>query len=409
METRAMSERTSRDRGATTYLVHDFAGHPFQAELSRELATRGHSVVHAYCGGVTTGQGDLKRRPQDAAGLSFIDLASRPFERYSPIRRVIGELDYGTRLARMVMSRRPAIVLSANTPLVSQLLLWGACQAVRARKVYWVQDFLGRGVRSILQQRNAIIGAVIGRAFEVLETALLRWSDAIVVISGDFITELRDRRVQVPAEVIENWAPLGEVGHRERPEVLANDRGTVVLYSGTLGLKHDPIHLIEVARLFAGTRFRLVVVTEGLGRDALEKARREEGLERLLLLDYVPYEELEALLDSADVCLALLDPAAGAFSVPSKVLTYLAAGKPIVAAIPSENLASRTILDAGAGMVVTPGDYSSFADAVVAILADEGLREEMGNAARGYAELHFDVQLIADRIEAVVKTASASV
>ena len=46
-------------------LVHDYAGHPFQVQLSRELASRGHTVRHAYAGGLQTPRGELQKRESD--------------------------------------------------------------------------------------------------------------------------------------------------------------------------------------------------------------------------------------------------------------------------------------------------------------------------------------------------------
>ena len=46
-------------------VMHDYAGHPFQVQLSRELAYRGHHVRHQYCTSYTTGRGAVERRPDD--------------------------------------------------------------------------------------------------------------------------------------------------------------------------------------------------------------------------------------------------------------------------------------------------------------------------------------------------------
>jgi len=40
-------------------LIHDFSGHPFQAQLSRNLASRGHDVLHQYSSQYVTGHGRL--------------------------------------------------------------------------------------------------------------------------------------------------------------------------------------------------------------------------------------------------------------------------------------------------------------------------------------------------------------
>jgi len=60
---------------ALKIVVHDYSGHPFQVELSRELARRGHTVHHCYSDSISTWQGALRRRRQIAQADAF---SSRP-------------------------------------------------------------------------------------------------------------------------------------------------------------------------------------------------------------------------------------------------------------------------------------------------------------------------------------------
>jgi hypothetical protein len=50
-------------------LIHDYAGHPFQVQLSRELARRGHSVIHAFAGGLLTPRGSLQKQADERPAL----------------------------------------------------------------------------------------------------------------------------------------------------------------------------------------------------------------------------------------------------------------------------------------------------------------------------------------------------
>jgi colanic acid biosynthesis glycosyl transferase WcaI len=70
---------------------------------------------------------------------------------------------------------------------------------------------------------------------------------------------------------------------------------------------------------------------------------------------------------------------------PSKVLTLLAAGKPIVASVTSESAVARAVADAGAAIVVEPEDGSALARAVEQLLADPRQRARMSAAGRWYA------------------------
>jgi glycosyltransferase involved in cell wall biosynthesis len=127
-----------------------------------------------------------------------------------------------------------------------------------------------------------------------------------------------------------------------------------------------------------------------------------------MLLPFQPYDVLPQVLASGDVLLALLEPDAGVFSVPSKVLTYLCAGRPILAAIPSANLAARTITRAEAGVVVAPGDETAFVRAGIRLLADSATRAELGANGRRYAERVFDLERITSSFEAVLERAVTS-
>jgi glycosyltransferase involved in cell wall biosynthesis len=274
---------------------------------------------------------------------------------------------------------------------------------VGARRIYWLQDFLGRGTRLVLTARSPLLGATFGRGWERLATELLRRSDAIVAISDDFVEELRRRRIATPTRVIENWTPLAEVAVRPKDNAWATTHGLasspVALYAGTLGLKHDAEHLVAAAGAVKEVGGVVVVVSEGLGRDHLERRVRECDLDNLLLFDFVDYDVLPDVLGAADVCLVLLDHDAGRFSVPSKLLSYLAAGRAVVAAVPAENLAARTIARSGAGAVVQPGDHGGFARAAAKLLGDVDARCRHGDAARAYAEATFAIERIADAFE----------
>jgi colanic acid biosynthesis glycosyl transferase WcaI len=387
-------------------LIHDFAGHPFQVQLSRELARREHSVLHAYSPDVTTGRGRLTSGEDDPPGLTFRAVQiGREFSRYSLLRRPRDELAYGRRLGHWVDQFLPDVVVSANAPLLSQQQVYARTRRQGAAFIYWLQDLLGVGTGAELGRRLGPLGRIPGRALELIERRLLASSDAVVAITDDFLPLLREGGVdEHRIHVIENWAPIEELPSRPRRNRWAGAHGLsdkfVFLYSGTLGLKHEPGLLVELARRFRGEhQVAVVVVSEGLGADSLRSQAVEQSLENLRVLDYQPYEELAEVLATADVLVALLESSAGVFSVPSKVLTYLCAARPLLASMPKENLAAKTIERAGAGIVTNPGDAAAFLSSAVVLFNDAGTRIDMGQAARRFAEANFRIDVIAGRFE----------
>ena len=112
---------------------------------------------------------------------------------------------------------------------------------------------------------------------------------------------------------------------------------------------------------------------------------------------------LPDVMGSADVLVAILEPDAGVFSVPSKVLSYLCASRPVLLAVPKENLAAKIVAESGAGLVVEPTDIAGFCAAAQQLIRfSTDLREQSAKAARQYAETHFDIRNIGDQFEAIL-------
>jgi glycosyltransferase involved in cell wall biosynthesis len=130
-------------------------------------------------------------------------------------------------------------------------------------------------------------------------------------------------------------------------------------------------------------------------------------MENLIVLPFQPMKLYPQVLGTGDILLAILGAEAAAFSVPSKVLSYLAAGRPIVAAIAHENDAASFIESVGAGRVVAPDDSAGFVARVLALASDPQMRHAMGLSARAFAQAHFAVETIADRFENVFADALA--
>jgi glycosyltransferase involved in cell wall biosynthesis len=396
-------------------VVHDYSGHPFQVQLSRELARRGHEVLHLHCPSYSTGKGQVGRLPDDPAGFRVEGVSlGQQFEKYSLWKRPLQEREYARRLIRPVEAFRPEIVLSGNTPLLSQAIFQRACQRLDVPFVFWQQDVYSLPIQRALGDRLPLIGGLAGKAVIALERITLRRSDAIVTISEDFRPILASWGVQQEKlHVIENWAPLAECPLRPRENRWAQEHKLVgkrvFLYSGTIGVKHDPELLVSLAHRFReDPGVRVVVVTGDYGTDYLRRRAEELELENLLLLGFQPYEELPDVLASGDVLLVILDPLASVFSVPSKVLTYLCAGRPLLAALPAANLAARTVEKSGGGLVIPPDDEDAFLAGAVRLIAGDDLRLELGAAGRRYAEKAFDIGRVTDRFETVLRSAQSS-
>lgn len=393
-------------------LVHDFGGYAFALQLSQSLGRRGHRVCHAYCASLSTTPPGVAGSVEDAVRVHPIDLG-RPLNKYALLQRWRQEEAYGRLVARECAAFRPDVVLSGNAPLSAQRHVVATCRQRGIPFVFWVQDFLGIAAHRILRKRLPVVGEAAGRYFTRLERRLLQQSDAVIAISEDFARMLQSWKLGPGSvSVIENWACLPELPAGPRRNAWAIRNGledcTCFLYAGTLSMKHNPDLLLQLAlRLRAFPEARVVVISQGMGAEWLKKRKAEHRLDQLRILPYQPKEELPEVYATADVLLAVLEEEAGVFSVPSKVLSYLCAQRPLLLAVPEGNLAARTVKKAGAGLVVAPADRQGFVEAAEALLQDPIRRKAMGAAARAHAERTFDIERITDRFLAVLGAVTA--
>jgi glycosyltransferase involved in cell wall biosynthesis len=408
-------DRTPRATRRTRIAVCDYAGHPFQVQLSRELAFRGHEVLHLHAAGYVTGKGAVAAAEGDPPTFAVEAVGEgKPFDKYSKLKRPVDEWSYGRQLASRVLAFGPDVVFSANTPLLAQEVVQWACVRRHIPFVFWQQDIVSIAMKRAAEKEIPVVGGALGKAFMRLERRLLHRSDAIVCIAEDFRPTLA--AWGIPADkvhVIENWAPLDEipVGPRENEWTRVQGLGgkRILLYAGTLGLKHNPDLLLRLAVRFRDEPdVRVVVISEGLGADWLADRVARDEVSNLTLLPFQPYDVLPFVLASADVLVTILEPDAGRYSVPSKVLTYHCAARALLAAIPRMNLAARIIEREESGLVVDPMDADAFVEAGATLLADEGLRARMARSARRYAEEAFDIATIGSTFEAIVNRAIVS-
>jgi glycosyltransferase involved in cell wall biosynthesis len=390
-------------------VIHDFVGHAFPAQLSRALAARGHFVLHLYFPGFEAPKGKLSISDSDPVTLSIegVTLGSN-YRKYSPLQRLLSDRQYISKCVERILQFKPDVVLSGNATPVAENLLRSACQSSGIAFVAWIQDLYGIGAKSVLGRKYGWFGEMAGSALACIEKVLIQKSDAVVFIAQEFRELFGSGRPSSRASwhVIENWAPIEDLP--ERPKVNpwsiqhGLDRKKVILYSGTLGLKHNPELLVSLALEFKkDPEAAIVVISQGLGRRHLEGRRKQLRLDNLYLFDFQPFSVLPEVIGAGDVLLAVIEKEAGIFSIPSKVLTYLCAARPLLLSVPATNLAARIVSKNRTGVVVEPNDIGGLIREAKALLQDSEYAAGFATRARDYSLRTFDIVDIAARFEKV--------
>ena len=387
------------------FVVHDYCGHPFQVHLSRNLAMRGHEVTHIYFADEPGPKGAFDDRPDNPPSLNVVGITMGGTVRQTALlARRFNDVAYGRRVGQVIQDLRPDAVISGNAPTEAQGAILRACKAADIRFVYWLQDVFSTAVSKLVSKELGFAGKVVGWYYEFLERRQFRDSDAIVVITEDFAPLARSWGGDAKVSIIENWAAIDDITVGKKNNDWSRQHGLndsfAFVYSGTLGRKHNPELLLRLAEETGSSGSGLVVVVvQGVGVKQLYDQRAARRIEALRLLPIQPAEVLPDVLATADVLVAMIEADAATFAVPSKVLSYMCAGRPILLAAPKENLAARTVERACAGIVVDPSDEAGFLAAARRLRDDAQLRARLGANGRAYAERTFDMRRITDKFE----------
>jgi glycosyltransferase involved in cell wall biosynthesis len=392
-------------------LIHDFGGFAFPAQLARELARRGHETRLLYSDLDMRG-GRLVRCTDDAPGFS-VDAVSigRPFAKQHLLRRAGQELAYARALERAVTQFAPEVVVNTNGTMIVSRRLQRMAAARGIAYVHWMQDIHTHTIGYVLRRRFGPLG-VWGRGLvRHLESSVVSRAEAVIVISSDFNAQLAAYGMQPRlCFTVPNWMPSDEIVPGAKDNDFSREFGLGdtfnVLYAGVLGHKHDIAPFLTLARACRDLAdLRIVIVGRGFGVERLQRAQEEEGLANLALIDWQPHERLSEVLATGDLLISAIAPQASASSVPSKILSYLCAGRAVLAVVPADNLGRRLVEHEAAGVGIDPGDDARLVEFVRTSHAAPQRLAPYAWRARRHAESAFAIGPIADRFEAILSAA----
>ncbi|MEX2553227.1 MAG: glycosyltransferase family 4 protein [Actinomycetota bacterium] len=270
--------------------------------------------------------------------------------------------------------------------------------------VLWVQDLWP----DVLQVTAAIRSPRMLGHISRLTRWIYRHCDKILAESLAFIPAIQAKGV--PAERLDympNWAeafykPLClEADAPERSEM---PQGFRILFAGNIGESQALGVVLSAAdKLRDKGHIHWVFIGDGRKHDWLQAEVKRRGLNEVVhILGRRPVESMPRYFAAADALLVTLraDPHYS-WTVPSKLQSYMACGKPILGAIEGEG--ARIILESGGGLVAGAENPESLAEAALAFVSmPREDRNAMGINARKYFEEHFERETIIDRLEQVL-------
>lgn len=242
---------------------------------------------------------------------------------------------------------------------------------------------------------------------------LLAWLSYVVPVAITPVSAGYKRRITEKYKVCADKVHVIEVGVDTVEPLnlnVNNKHRFVVMYSGVLGSGYDFDVVLEAAGLLARNE-NVVFVIRGVGELALNLRRRVRQLDlKNVILDtkFLTKAKLSVLLRSADVfVLPMARASLVEEGLPTKVFEYQTYGKPIICISCGEP--GKYVEATRSGLVVKPGDFYGFADAVVRLYKNKKLASELGWNGWRYVSEKMTAKTIGERMKEVFDSITENV
>jgi colanic acid biosynthesis glycosyl transferase WcaI len=380
-------------------------------ELARHMVKRGHEVT-VLCGTPNypsgrafAGFGWFRRTRERWEGVDIVRVPQFLRGKATSLRLAANYLSYALTASIFgpwrCRGRFDAILIFQMSPATMGIPAVVMKHVKDAPILHWVQDLWPESLAAAGHVRKPWLLRPVDR--------MVRWlyhaAALLLVQSRAFRAHVEARGIDpariryFPNTAEDLYVPTSR--EQAHPALARVPAGFRVMFAGNLGTVQDLPTVIEAATLSRHQAdIHWVIVGDGSMRAWVEQEVARRGLGgNVHLLGQFPVTDMPRMFAGADVMLVTLrrDPMI-ALTIPSKLQSYLACGKPVLGALDGEG--AQVVRDAGAGICGPGEDPRALADSVLTLRAagEESLRE-MGARGRRYFEANFANDMLLDRLD----------
>jgi colanic acid biosynthesis glycosyl transferase WcaI len=303
-----------------------------------------------------------------------------------------------TSLLRALTLKRADVMVVISPPLLLGAAAWLVGRLKGMPHVLHIQDLQPDAAVDLGMLQHPPFIEFLRR----LERFNYRAAARVSVISEGLLDTLRARGVERLA-YFPNWiAPSHTEARRgvfRAAHRFASD-DFILLYSGNIGMKQGLDLIVQAATRVH--EVRLVICGDGAGRPALEKLIASRRAANVTLLPLQAEHDYLRMMADADVCVISQRTGGGAAFFPSKLLSSVALGKPVLAVTDAESELARVVRDEDLGFWVAPDNVDTVAAAMRALSLDKSRLAEYGRNGERFAA-KFDEPRVLGDFEAILK------
>lgn len=390
-------------------------------QIARELSTRGNHV-RVICPFPNRPAGRVypgyfrKLFCQDPceAGFNVLRCFSSFSTHSTMISRSLENISFGITSGIALLTCSAPDVIYVNTwPILAQVIIGLICQIRRIPLVLSVQDVYPESL--LAQNRIRRKSKWIYKFLRMIDTRITRNCAALIVISEQFKRlYLRDRNLSSEkVHVVPNWidekeSVLDRPSSSIRTQYGIPQDAFLVVYGGNIGKAAGMDRVVQAfADMLEYKEIYLLIAGDGSNFDSCKELAQSSRNDRILFHRPWLADETSRILSAADLCILPTQGEQSRVSVPSKLLSYMLASRPVLALALRDSDVARIITDSACGWVISPGDSEELAEQIIKIsqLSRDSLRRR-GVAGRNFARRHFSKSANLPKIIEILEKAS---
>ena len=374
--------------------------------IVRRWVDEGHHVdVLSSHPSYKAGLDNVKQPGKEVVDGATVYRMTLPSEAGRPLIRMLNALRLGLGIiTRAVLLRRyDVIMVSTSPPVLAGWFTALAAHLSGARFVYHCMDIHPEIGRISGEFRNPLIYRQLAR----MDAWTCRQANPVVVLSKDMADSLAQRSDSGEAPrtaVINNFSlPSESDTGQELPFPWPNEP-FVLLFAGNIGRFQGLDVLMDAMEQLRGhPNIRLLMMGEGTEKPALEKQVAESGA-RVSFVGHHSVSVAKAAMSQAGAGFVSLIPELYRYAYPSKTMTYLEQGCPVLVAVEPESRLAADIVENNAGLAVRGGDASELAQAISRLAADDQQVQGIKENASRLAEKAFSQEVVLARWASLVRS-----
>jgi glycosyltransferase involved in cell wall biosynthesis len=298
------------------------------------------------------------------------------------------------------------VILVYSPPLYMGISGYILSKVKGTRFVFNLQDIHPKVLFDSGIVKSRIIKSILSR----MEETCYRKAYSFIVYSAGNKEYLLKRGVVKGVFIIPNWGDSTALvsSHRMnsiRDEKLIGDK-FVVSYAGSMQQAQGLEVVVETAEALKDYNDIIFLLAgEGSSKPVLKSLLIKRKASNVLLRSVMPQDRYIQFLRESDVCLVTLSSDIPIHTVPGKIADIMSCGKPVLFVGNQQGDAAGIIREAECGFCVDPGDIEALKRAVLRLYCEEGLRKEMGEKAKRFAEQFFSRKVCTKQYEEALMSA----